>query len=118
YGFGCSAHSYDGRLRRWSNERDVSKYVELVTSGDSPVNRTWNLNEEERRSERVFLGLRLMKGLNTEEYRRAFGVDLFVDYKEDLTRFSEAGLLEVSGNLIRLTRDGALLSNEVFAAFV
>src|SRR5688572_5903572 len=28
YGFGCSAHSYDGRSRRWSNHRDVLKYVE------------------------------------------------------------------------------------------
>ena len=23
YGFGCSAHSYDGEFRRWANERDV-----------------------------------------------------------------------------------------------
>src|SRR5262245_28534764 len=37
YGFGCSAHSYDGLVRRWSNHRDVLKYVELVESGVSPV---------------------------------------------------------------------------------
>ena len=37
---------------------------------------------------------------------------------EDLDRFCKAGLLELDGDLIRLTRTGALLSNEVFAAFV
>src|SRR5215510_11762994 len=32
FGFGCSAHSYDGKARRWSNEREVTKYVDLVES--------------------------------------------------------------------------------------
>src|SRR5207302_6115145 len=30
YGFGCSAHSYDGERRRWSNVRDAGKYVQLI----------------------------------------------------------------------------------------
>ena len=33
-------------------------------------------------------------------------------------QFCKAGLVELDGDLIRLTRTGALLSNEVFAAFV
>src|ERR1044072_1208456 len=33
YGFGCSAHSYDGGNRRWSNHRDVLKYVETIENG-------------------------------------------------------------------------------------
>src|SRR6185503_10741245 len=36
-GFGCSAHSYDGQMRRWSNHRDVLKYVETIENGGSPV---------------------------------------------------------------------------------
>jgi coproporphyrinogen III oxidase-like Fe-S oxidoreductase len=36
----------------------------------------------------------------------------------DLEKFREAGLLELDGDCVRLTRSGALLSNEVFAAFV
>jgi len=30
YGFGCWAHSYDGKTRRWSNHRDVLMYVETI----------------------------------------------------------------------------------------
>src|SRR5207237_224365 len=37
YGFGCSAHSYDGARRRWANERDAAKYVQLIEKEQSPV---------------------------------------------------------------------------------
>jgi coproporphyrinogen III oxidase-like Fe-S oxidoreductase len=47
-----------------------------------------------------------------------FGSDLRAKHASDLTRFREAGLIECSGDLLKLTRAGALLSNEVFAAFV
>jgi coproporphyrinogen III oxidase-like Fe-S oxidoreductase len=43
-------------------------------------------------------------------------VDLRVEHNEDLSRFYEAGLIEFDGDVLRLTRAGALMSNEVFAA--
>jgi coproporphyrinogen III oxidase-like Fe-S oxidoreductase len=52
------------------------------------------------------------------EYSELFGVDLRAAHRDELDRFREAGLVEFDGDLIRLTRNGALMSNEVFAAFV
>src|SRR5215212_7862558 len=118
YGFGCSAHSYDGEARRWSNQRDVLKYVELVEAGVSPIVDEQQLSELDVRAEAVFLGMRLMEGVDLRRYRESFGVDLRDEHADDLDRFREAGLVELEGDLIRLTRTGALLSNEVFAAFV
>ena len=118
YSFGCSAHSYDGRLRRWSNHRDVLKYVSAVESGESPVVEKQELSQTDVRAEALFLGMRLMRGVDVRQYREAFGVDLRDEHADDLDRFCKAGLLEFDGDLIRLTRTGALLSNEVFAAFV
>ncbi|HVI69859.1 MAG TPA: radical SAM family heme chaperone HemW [Pyrinomonadaceae bacterium] len=118
YGFGCSAHSYDGEIRRWSNHRDVLKYVELVESGMSPVVEEQELSLTDVRAEALFLGMRLMRGVDLRLYRESFGVDLRNEHAEDLDRFCKAGLLEFDGDLVRLTRTGALLSNEVFAAFV
>ena len=117
-GFGCSAHSYDGRRLRWSNERDVRNYVNLVEQGSSPIVDQQLLSDSAVRAEAVFLGLRVMSGINLADYRDLFGVDLLEQYNEDLTRFKEAGLLELEGESLKLTRAGALLSNEVFAAFV
>jgi oxygen-independent coproporphyrinogen-3 oxidase len=109
FGFGCSAHSYDGAKQRWSNHRDVLKYVESVEQGSSPISEIHDLTEHDIRSESLFLGLRLMRGVS---------VDLCTDYASDLEKFKEAGLVEIEGDFIRLTRNGALLSNEVFSAFV
>jgi coproporphyrinogen III oxidase-like Fe-S oxidoreductase len=118
FGFGCSAHSYDGGHRRWSNERDVNRYAELVEQERSPVVDSLSITEEDARAEAMFLGLRMMRGVNMTSYRLAFGTDLREQHKDELTRFKEAGLIEVDGDVVRLTRAGALLSNEVFSAFI
>jgi putative oxygen-independent coproporphyrinogen III oxidase len=118
YGFGCSAHSYDGQLRRWSNQRDVLKYVQTIESHQSPIVEEQQLTPADVRAEALFLGMRLMQGVDMHRYRESFGVDLRDEHGEELDRFCKAGLVEFDGDLIRLTRNGALLSNEVFAAFV
>jgi oxygen-independent coproporphyrinogen-3 oxidase len=118
FGFGCSAHSYDGARTRWSNERDATRYTELMEAGRTPVVETIELDERTIRAESIFLGLRLMRGLNLAEHRTHFGADLRDEYRDDLERLSAAGLIEFDQDLMRLTTDGVLLSNEVFATFV
>lgn len=118
YGFGCSAHSYDGEFRRWANERDTGSYLDMIERGESLVVTETQLTQEDRQAEAVFLGLRMMNGFSFKEYQDSFGADLRDTHHSDLDRFREAGLIECSGDLIKLTRAGALMSNEVFAAFV
>ncbi|HEX6731732.1 MAG TPA: radical SAM family heme chaperone HemW [Pyrinomonadaceae bacterium] len=118
FGFGCSAHSYDGQGRRWSNERDINKYMKAIEDGVSAVVQEQQLSDMEIRSEAIFLGMRMMRGVDTKRYRDSFGIDLCETYKGDFSRFVDAGLVEFEGDVVRLTRAGALMSNEVFAAFV
>ena len=116
FGFGCSAHSYDGHRRRWANERDPLKYTESIENRESPIVERTSLNEDDARAESIFLGLRLMRGVDLQAYRSRFGRDLREEYNGELARLSEAGLIEIDRELIKLTTRGALLSNEVFAA--
>lgn len=116
FGFGCSAHSYDGRARRWANERDTARYVELIESAQSPVIETIHLSDEDKRSESVFLGLRMLSGISLNDYQQRFGKDLREDHAGEIDRLNEAGLIELDNDLLRLTSTGALMSNEVFAA--
>lgn len=118
YGFGCSAHSYDGKFRRWANERDLVRYSEMIDQHQQPIVDETLLTKADLQAEAVFLGLRMMQGFSFREYQQVFGADLREKHEDDLTRFREAGLIECSGDLLKLTRAGALLSNEVFAAFV
>jgi oxygen-independent coproporphyrinogen-3 oxidase len=118
YGFGCSAHSFDGRRRRWANERDAARYTALIEEGRASLVETVELDEREAQAEAVFLGLRLMRGLSLAEHREKFGRDLRAEYGADLERLSEAGLISIEDDWLSLTRHGALLSNEVFSVFV
>ncbi|HEY0080904.1 MAG TPA: radical SAM family heme chaperone HemW [Pyrinomonadaceae bacterium] len=119
YGFGCSAHSFDGTRRRWSNERDARRYVELIEEKGSAAVETVELDGRAASSEALFLALRLMsRGVDLAEHRARFQVDVREEYAEDFRRFLEAGLIELEGDRLRLTPGGALLSNEVFAAFI
>jgi oxygen-independent coproporphyrinogen III oxidase len=118
YGFGCSAHSFDGRNRRWSNERDAARYTQLIEQHGTARVENLELSRRDVEAEAVFLGLRLLRGINLREHMTRFGVDLREERAGDLKRLREAGLIELNGDLLKLTRTGALLSNEVFATFV
>lgn len=102
FGFGVSAHSFDG-TQRFSNERDTNKYVSMIDDeGSAEVYR----EAIDRESERIFLGLRLNQGVEAAglEERAA---DLIAN-----------GLLVNDLGRLKLTRKGMLFSNEVFAEFV
>ena len=117
YGFGASAHSFDGARTRWSNERDAARYTEAIEARRTPIVEINELDENEREAEAVFLGLRLLRGLNLEEHRARFKTDLRAARAADLARLVDAGLIEFDDRVMRLTPTGALLSNEVFAMF-
>lgn len=114
FGFGVSAHSFDGKAR-YANERDTAKYVKMIDKNDSAeVHR----EETDLASEFIFLGLRLSKGINLNEYKKRFGVDLLEKYAEDLRRLEDLELIETNENHLKLTRRGVVYSNEVFQIFV
>jgi oxygen-independent coproporphyrinogen-3 oxidase len=115
FGFGCSAHSFDGTDVRYSNERDTARYVAMIERSGSAVIEE---NMIDAASEFVFLGLRLTKGVDVEEYEKLFGINLRGKYGEDLKRMEDLGLIEFSQNNLKLTGKGFLFSNEVFAVFV
>ena len=118
FSFGVSAHSFDGANLRWANERDTFAYVKKIESGESPIAETIELDETTRRAEYAFLRLRLNEGIDLKNYKENFGVCLANEYAEDLARLTEAGLIELTEESLRLSRKGRLYSNEVFTVFV
>jgi len=114
YGFGVSAHSFDA-VERYANERDTAKYVALIES-DLPVE---VMREAvDAASEFIFLGLRLNAGIDLANYRTRFGIDISEKYKTEISELLDAGLIEIDGMRMRLSRKGMLYSNEVFQHFV
>ncbi len=115
FGFGCSAHSFDGVNSRWSNERDTLKYVSLLEEGISSIVEKTDINIK---SEYLFLGLRLNEGINLRAYQSKFKAYLTDEYADDFNNLIEDGLIEVNEHYLKLTPKGFLYSNEVFSIFV
>ena len=114
YGFGVSAHSFNGR-ERYANERDTAKYVGLIADRDSAeVTR----EQVDAAPESIFLGLRLEEGIDLAHHQARFGADLRSTHLHEIEEFREKGLITIDDDRMRLTRRGKLFSNEVFAAFI
>jgi len=115
--FGCGAHATrDGR--RWHNVPGTAEYVSRIAAGRSVVQGVRTLSPIERAEEALFTGIRLSKGVSLADISTRYGVDAWARYGAALTPFLNAGLVEHRAPVLRLTRQGMLLANEVCAVFV
>jgi oxygen-independent coproporphyrinogen III oxidase len=120
-GFGAGAHSFLATPRfgrRWHNPERPELYLQTLESGLAPQEGLTAPTEREAKGERLFLGLRMMEGVDGELFREEFGVSIVAAYPAELPGLLAEGLLEWEGGRLRLSRRGILLANQVFMRFV
>ncbi|HTP02313.1 MAG TPA: hypothetical protein VMJ64_13145, partial [Anaerolineales bacterium] len=127
-GFGAGAHGYAAGYR-YSNVLRIKTYIDRLSGGEagafpvSPaaVNQHRQTTSDDM-SEFMITGLRLTReGVAAEEFARRFGADLMDVYPAVLIKLTGLGLLEwyeMPHRLLRLTKRGRLLGNQVFICFV
>jgi oxygen-independent coproporphyrinogen-3 oxidase len=117
-GFGVDAHSmlncFAGAIEaaRFSSADSLEEYIAGAPLKRIPVSLQAALEET------FFLGLRLTKGVDLKIVGSEFGEVVVQTSSDTVSECVELGLLERDGDLIRLTRRGRLLSNEVFERFI
>lgn len=116
-GLGLAASSH------WSNTRQTNcttflNYIEEIKKGNFPVSDWEVLERETEMAETIFLGLRLLAGLDLETFKQRYGVDLEKKYQTQINKLYRLGLLERFHDRIRLTKNGIFLANEVFIEFL
>jgi putative oxygen-independent coproporphyrinogen III oxidase len=99
-GLGAGAHSYR-HGRRWWNVRPPLQYLERVSSGALPIGGEETLTADERRMERLLLGLRTTAGISVAEASRD---------PIDLVR---EGLLHSHDGRLMATDMGMFLANDL-----
>jgi oxygen-independent coproporphyrinogen-3 oxidase len=124
-GLGSSAHSHvrlpDGGGRRFSNERSVDKYFAALSDdrpeGD-PTAMSEDLSADALEREAVWLGLRLLDGLDRAAHAARFGRDPVDRHVQEVGRLTKEGLVTVTKERLQLTRKGLLFADEVGARFL
>jgi oxygen-independent coproporphyrinogen III oxidase len=117
-GFGAGAHSY-ARDQRWWNVRPVPQYIQRINGGKTAVSGQETVGRRLEMGEMMMLGLRLvLEGVSEAGFRARFGVSLAETFGEELADLSARGLIERLPDRVRLTAEGRLLGNRVFAQFL
>lgn len=118
YGLGAGAHGYVGR-KRHVNIKGVNPYVEAAKAG-LPRLEQFGVSREEAMEDFVMVGLRMLEGIRKADFRGQFGEELDDVFARPLDKMLSAGLLEAHGDGegYRLSKQGVLFGNEVFAEFI
>jgi oxygen-independent coproporphyrinogen-3 oxidase len=124
-GLGAGAHGYAGGVRT-VNVRAPQAYIDRMSGQDGrPFPRgvaTVNAAEVERADEMgemMMMGLRLVReGVAEPVFRSRFGVGIAETFQDETGTLVRQGLLEWSGDTLRLTSRGVLLGNRVFMEFI
>ncbi|WP_276356421.1 radical SAM family heme chaperone HemW [Cohnella caldifontis] len=120
YGLGAGAHGY-ALGRRHMNIKGVLPYIGAAQER-LPRLETLEVSPEEAKEDFMMVGLRLLSGVRGADFRNQFGPGerLGERFEAPLARLTEQNLLERTpdGEGYRLTRQGVMLGNEVFGAFL
>ena len=117
-GFGAGAHSFEPE-RRWWHVRPVPEYIRRVEAGLSPEAGSETIDRQTALGEAMMLGLRLTEeGMPDARFAAQFGEPLEGVFGHQIARLANQGLLERLHDRVRLTAQGRLLGNQVFAEFL
>ncbi len=116
-GLGPGAASCYGTYRRCHTPA-FPQYAAALAKGELPPAEEEYLSQETVLSEAMFLGLRMLDGVNVAAYEYRYGVNPRQRFKEAIRRLCDAQLLEDTGEVLRLSEKGLLLADVVFREFV
>ena len=113
-GIGAGAYSYINKKRLW-NVSDIKKYIE---KNGKAIEGQEDLKTAQILAETIMVRLRTIDGIDIYRLNSMFKIDFLKQYKEKISKLTDAGLIEIADNHLKLTRKGILLMNEVAVEFV
>ena len=116
-GLGAGATSYLDN-KRYRNYQDLEQYIELLNYGILPVEYQEILSMRERMSEKIILKLRMMEGLDKNDFFNQFKTSVEHVFGKELYTLKEQGLLAENKTRYLLTKKGISLANNVFTEFI
>lgn len=110
-GLGASAHSYDGKVRKY-NPDSIHEYVKKV--GECGVSYEEDDETEwEKYNEYIMIGLRTMWGVSLSNLEKMFSNELYNHFIAESRRFINSGELKEENGAVVLTEKGIMLTDYV-----
>ena len=122
-GFGIAAHSYMNNIR-YSNIDNLQEYIEQMQYAKKiedlkKIEQIQEVqNKEEKQKEYMLLGLRKLKGISIQEFKKIFLENPIYLYRKELDKLVKEELIEVDLDSIRLSNRGLDLANLVWEEFI
>ena len=117
-GLGLGASSYVFG-HRFHNTADLEEYLAADLTIPGAVSQDiQELTLEDRMEEFMFLGLRMMQGVDGSEFLGRFGQNMWNVYGDVFQKLQEQGLIQVEYPVVRLTDLGIDVSNVVLSQFL
>ena len=113
YGFGPSAHSFDGEKTRSWNVANNALYMQGIQN-NLPVSEAETLTAVQQQNEYIMTGLRTIEGvLATGDKQHAIGKADFELLKSRARKWEQQGKIIIERNAIKLTNEGKLFADGI-----
>ena len=96
------------------NHRSTTTYLKRILAGESPVAEREQLSAEQIARDRLIFGLRMLEGINCNEFAKQTGFTLEELAGKAIERFISAGLLTRDQSQLRVTREGLMMSDSMW----
>ncbi|MBO1685746.1 MULTISPECIES: radical SAM family heme chaperone HemW [Clostridium] len=116
-GLGVSASSFVDE-KRFKNIDDIKIYIEKINNNQDVTEEIHVNNINDDMEEFMFMGLRMIEGIDLKTFKKRFGKDVFDIYDEVIKNNIKKGLLVVDSEKLYLSEKGIELSNYVMSDFI
>jgi oxygen-independent coproporphyrinogen-3 oxidase len=116
-GVGLGASSFIDN-KRIKNIEDLDEYIDKLKNSKCIFEEVYVNTNKDNIEEFMFMGLRMIEGIEEKEFQKRFGVSLDSVYEEVLNNNINKGLLERTKGRIYLTEKGIELSNYVMSDMI
>lgn len=114
YGFGPSAHAYDGiNTRKW-NIANNALYIRALEQGSIPFE-TENLTPVQQLNEYIMTSLRTIEGINLELVKENSGKQVYEALIKSGSKHIASGKLLLNNQTLVLSREGKLFADGIAA---
>lgn len=114
-GIGTAAHSFMNG-KRWWNCKSLTFYLKLVKEKGNAIADSEVLTNVEMLEEYVMLALR-GGGLDIKSFEREFSSEWMKTNNSKIIKYKKLGLLEITSENIKLTKQGYALCDEILTEF-